>query len=205
GARIIVLSDRNSDEVYAPIPSLLLTSAVHHHLIREKQRTKVGLIVECGDAREVHHMALLIGYGAGAINPYLAVEAIEDMVRENLHGLGGVDPHKAVKNYIKACGKGVLKVMSKMGISTVASYRGAQVFESIGLGHELVDEYFTGTVSRLGGIGIDELSEEVRRRHARAYADRPDELAHRDLDWGGEYQWRPEGEYHLLNPDTAIK
>ncbi len=165
GARIVVLSDRNSDEVYAPIPSLLLTAAVHHHLIREKQRTKVGLIVECGDAREVHHMALLIGYGAGAINPYLAFESIEDMVREDLHGLGGLDPHKAVKNYIKAAGKGVLKVMSKMGVSTVASYTGAQIFEAIGLGHELVDEYFTGTVSRLGGIGLDEIAAEVAARH----------------------------------------
>ncbi|NBY12829.1 MAG: glutamate synthase subunit alpha, partial [Actinobacteria bacterium] len=129
GARIIVLSDRNSDEVFAPIPSLLLTSAVHHHLIREKLRTKVGLIVECGDAREVHHMALLIGYGAGAVNPYLAFESIEDMIAADggtgMHGLGGMDPHKAVHNYIKAAGKGVLKVMSKMGVSTVASYTGA--------------------------------------------------------------------------------
>ncbi|HEY4610790.1 MAG TPA: glutamate synthase central domain-containing protein, partial [Ilumatobacteraceae bacterium] len=187
GARIIVLSDRNSDEVYAPIPSLLLTSAVHHHLIREKQRTKVGLIVESGDAREVHHMALLIGYGAGAINPYLAFESIEDMVREDLHGLGGLDPHKAVKNYIKAAGKGVLKVMSKMGVSTVASYTGAQIFESIGLGHELVDEYFTGTVSRLGGIGLDEVAGEVGARHKVAHPPRPAERAHRKLELGGEY------------------
>src|SRR6185503_20077854 len=136
GARILILSDRGSNAEWSPIPSLLLTSAVHHHLIREKLRTRVGLIVESGDAREVHHMALLIGYGAGAINPYLAFASIEDMVRENLHGLGGVDPHKAVKNYIKAAGKGVLKVMSKMGVSTVASYTGAQIFEAIGLGHE---------------------------------------------------------------------
>src|SRR4029078_9768391 len=118
GARIIVLSDRNSDEALAPIPSLLLTSAVHHHLVREKKRPGVGLVVECGDAREVHHMALLIGYGAGAINPYLAFEAIEHLIAEDMHGLGGMDPHKAVKNYIKACGNGVLKVMSKMGVST---------------------------------------------------------------------------------------
>jgi glutamate synthase (NADPH/NADH) large chain len=205
GARIIVLSDRNSDDVYAPIPSLLLTSAVHHHLIREKQRTKVGLIVECGDAREVHHMALLIGYGAGAINPYLAFESIEDMVRENLHGLGGVDPHKAVKNYIKAAGKGVLKVMSKMGVSTVASYTGAQIFEAIGLGHELVDEYFTGTVSRLGGIGLDEVAAEVAARHKVAHPPRPAERAHRKLELGGEYQWRREGEVHLFNPETVFK
>jgi glutamate synthase (NADPH/NADH) large chain len=205
GARVVVLSDRNSDDVYAPIPSLLLTAAVHHHLIREKQRTKVGLIVETGDAREVHHMALLIGYGAGAINPYLAFESIEDMVRENLHGLGGVDPHKAVKNYIKAAGKGVLKVMSKMGVSTVASYTGAQIFEAIGLGHELVDEYFTGTVSRLGGIGLDEVAAEVAARHKVAHPPRPAERAHRKLELGGEYQWRREGEVHLFNPETVFK
>ena len=139
GARIIVLSDRNGDATEAPIPSLLLTAAVHHHLVRDKQRTKVGLIVECGDAREVHHMALLIGYGAGAINPYLAFESIEDLIAESLHGLGGIDPHKAVRNYIKAAGKGVLKVMWKMGVTTVASYTGAQIFEAIGLGQELVE------------------------------------------------------------------
>ena len=205
GARIVVLSDRNSDEVYAPIPSLLLTSAVHHHLIREKQRTKVGLIVECGDAREVHHMALLIGYGAGAINPYLAFESIEDMVREDLHGLGSFDPHKAVKNYIKASGKGVLKVMSKMGVSTVASYTGAQIFEAIGLGQDLVDEYFTGTVSRLGGISLDIVAAEVANRHAVAHPKRPSERAHRKLEAGGEYQWRREGEVHLFNPETVFK
>jgi glutamate synthase (NADPH/NADH) large chain len=205
GKRIIVLSDRDSDAEWAPIPSLLLVSGVHHHLIREKTRTMVGLIVEAGDAREVHHMALLLGYGAGAVNPYLAFESIEDLIANGLYGLDGVDPHKAVKNYIKAAGKGVLKIMSKMGISTIASYRGAQVFEAIGLGHELVDEYFTGTVSRLGGVGLDELAEEVARRHRRAYPDRPDELAHRDLEWGGEYQWRREGEYHLFNPETVFK
>ena len=163
GARVIVLSDRNADSVDAPIPSLLLTAAVHHHLVRTKQRTKVGLVVECGDAREVHHMALLIGYGAGAINPYLAFESIEDLIAEGMHGLAGIDPHKAVKNYIKACGKGVLKVMSKMGVSTVASYTGAQIFEAIGLGDELVDRYFTGTVSRIGGIDLDEIATGGRR------------------------------------------
>ncbi|MEO6156126.1 MAG: glutamate synthase central domain-containing protein, partial [Ilumatobacteraceae bacterium] len=205
GARIIVLSDRNSDMAYAPIPSLLLTAAVHHHLIRTKQRTMAGLVVECGDAREVHHMALLVGYGAGAINPYLAFESIEDMVAEDLHGLGGVDSHKAVENYIKAAGKGVLKVMSKMGVSTVASYTGAQIFEAIGLGHELVDEYFTGTVSRLGGIGLDEIAAEVAARHAVAHPPRPEERAHRKLDLGGEYQWRPDGEVHLFNPETVFK
>jgi len=205
GARILVLSDRDSDEEWAPIPSLLLVSGVHHHLIREKTRTMVGLVVEAGDAREVHHMALLIGYGAGAVNPYLAFESIEDLIASDLYGLGALEPKKAIKNYIKAAGKGVLKIMSKMGISTIASYRGAQVFEAIGLAHELVEEYFTGTVSRLGGIGLDEIAEEVARRHRRAYPDRPDELAHRDLDWGGEYQWRREGEYHLFNPETVFK
>ena len=205
GARVIVLSDRNSDEVYAPIPSLLLTSAVHHHLIREKTRTKVGLVVECGDAREVHHMALLIGYGAGAVNPYLAFESIEDMIAEGINSLGGMEPQKAVKNYIKAAGKGVLKVMSKMGISTVASYCGAQVFEAIGLGQDLVDEYFTGTVSRLGGIGLDEIAAEAAARHAIAHPSRPEERSHRQLELGGEYQWRREGEYHLFNPETVFK
>ena len=205
GATLVVLSDRNSDQFNAPIPSLLLCSAVHHHLIRQKQRTKVGLIIECGDAREVHHMALLIGYGAGAINPYLAFESVEDMIRTELNGLGGMDPHKAVKNYIKAAGKGVLKVMSKMGVSTVASYTGAQIFEAIGLGRELVDEYFTGTVSRLGGIGLEEIAVEVASRHALAHPANPEQRAHRKLELGGEYQWRREGEYHLFNPETVFK
>ena len=209
GARILVLSDRNSDEVYAPVPSLLLTGAVHHHLVREKTRTQVGLVVECGDAREVHHMALLVGFGAGAINPYLAFESIEDMIAadggKGLHSLGGMDPHKAVKNYIKASGKGVLKVMSKMGVSTVASYTGAQIFEAIGLAQDLVDEYFAGTVSRLGGIGLDEIAQEVAVRHAMAHPVRPEQRAHRKLELGGEYQWRREGEYHLFNPETVYR
>ncbi|MFZ9384671.1 MAG: glutamate synthase large subunit [Ilumatobacteraceae bacterium] len=205
GARVVVLSDRNSDEVMAPIPSLLLTSAVHHHLVREKKRTQCGLVVECGDAREVHHMALLIGYGAGAVNPYLAFESIEDMIREDLHGLGGADPETAVKKYIKAAGKGVLKIMSKMGVSTVASYTGAQIFEAIGLGRDLVDEYFTGTVSRLGGVGLDEIAREVELRHTTAHPTNPDHRAHRKLDLGGEYQWRREGEFHLFNPETVYR
>ncbi|HEX2850247.1 MAG TPA: glutamate synthase large subunit [Acidimicrobiales bacterium] len=203
GANVIVLSDRYSSTELAPIPSLLLTSAVHHHLIREKTRTRVGLIVEAGDAREVHHMALLIGYGAAAVNPYLAFETIEDMIKSGL--LEGVTPRKAVRNYIKAAGKGVLKVMSKMGISTVASYTGAQVFEAIGLAQDLVDEYFTGTVSRLGGVGLDVLAEEVAKRHHKAWPERPTELAHRELEVGGEYQWRREGEYHLFNPETVFR
>jgi glutamate synthase (NADPH/NADH) large chain len=205
GARIIVLSDRNSDEVFAPIPSLLLTSAVHHHLIREKRRTNVGLVVECGDAREVHHMALLVGFGAGAINPYLAFETIEDIISNDMYLLGNMEPYQAVKNYIKASGKGVLKVMSKMGVSTVASYTGAQIFEAIGLATDLVDEFFTGTVSRLGGIGLEEIAREVASRHATAHPKRPDLRAHRRIELGGEYQWRREGEYHLFNPDTVYR
>ena len=202
GARVIVLSDRDSTEHMAPIPSLLLTSAVHHHLIREKTRTRVGLVVEAGDAREVHHIALLIGFGAAAVNPYLAFETIEDMIRAGT--LHGIEPGAAVQNYVKAAGKGVLKVMSKMGISTIASYTGAQVFEALGLSQELVDEYFTGTTSRLGGIGIDVLAEEVASRHRKAYPDNASERAHRTLEIGGEYQWRREGEVHLFNPQTVF-
>ena len=203
GAKIIVLSDRYSNEHNAPIPSLLLTGAVHHHLVRERTRTKVGLIVECGDAREVHHMALLLGYGAGAINPYLAIESIEDFVEQGV--INEVDAKTAVRNYIKACSKGVLKIMSKMGISTVASYTGAQVFECVGLSNQVIDDYFTGTASKLGGIGLDIIAEEVALRHRFAYLKNPEEMAHRDLWSGGEYQWRREGEYHLFNPETVYK
>jgi glutamate synthase (NADPH/NADH) large chain len=203
GAKMIVLSDRHSNAELAPIPALLLVSAVHHHLIREKTRTQVGLVVETGEAREVHHVALLLGYGASAVNPYLAFESIEDMIRSGI--VTGVTPRKAVRNYIKACGKGVLKIMSKMGISTVASYTGAQVFEAIGLSQELVDEYFTGTVSKLGGVGLDVIAAEVAARHRFAHLDRPTLQAHRDLEVGGEYQWRREGEYHLFNPETVFR
>jgi glutamate synthase (NADPH/NADH) large chain len=202
GARIIVLSDRDSTAHMAPIPSLLLTSAVHHHLIREKTRTRVGLILEAGDAREVHHIALLIGYGAAAVNPYLAFETIEHLIGAG--AITDIEPQKAIRNYIKALGKGVLKVMSKMGISTIASYTGAQVFEALGLAEDLVEEYFTGTTSRLGGIGLDVIAEEVAARHARAYPDNPTERAHRTLEIGGEYQWRREGEIHLFNPETVF-
>ncbi len=203
GAGIIVISDRDSDEAMGPVPSLLAVSAVHHHLVREGTRTRVGLVVESGDAREVHHMALLLGYGASAINPYLAFESLEDMVvRGQLTDVGMDD---AVARYIKAASKGVLKVMSKMGISTVASYTGAQVFEALGLSDDLVEQYFTGTTSKLGGIGLDEIAAEVALRHRLAYPDRPTERAHRELPVGGEYQWRREGEYHLFNPETVFK
>ncbi|MDY7106065.1 MAG: glutamate synthase large subunit [Actinomycetota bacterium] len=203
GARVLILSDRGSDPTMAPIPSLLLVGAVHHHLIREQSRLRVGLVIETGEAREVHHMCLLLGYGARAINPYLAIETVCDMVDQGL--TTAPDHATATKNYVKACGKGVLKVMSKMGISTVASYTGAQIFEALGLDQELVDEYFTGSTSRLGGVGLDQLAEECRRRHAVAHPDNPLERAHRDLDVGGEYQWRREGEHHLFNPETVFK
>ena len=203
GINVVILSDWLSTQDMAPIPILLITSAVHHHLLRERSRTKVGLVVETGQAREVHHFALLIGYGAAAINPYLAFDTIEDMISTGQ--LSDIEYHDAVTNYIHASNKGVLKVMSKMGISTVASYTGAQIFEAIGLSQELVDEYFTGTVSRLGGIGLKEIAASVASRHAIAWPERPEVLAHRELQSGGEYQWRREGEYHLFNPQTVFK
>ncbi|BBX08426.1 glutamate synthase large subunit [Mycolicibacterium aichiense] len=202
GARTLVISDRDSDHTRAPIPSLLAVAAVHHHLVRTKQRTMVALVVESGDAREVHHIALLIGYGAAAVNPYLAFESIEDLIREG--ELTGIDPGTAVRNYLKALGKGVMKVMSKMGISTVGSYTGAQAFEAIGLSKDVVDEYLTGTVSQLGGVGLDVLADEVKSRHRRAYPENPTERVHRRLDIGGEYQFRREGELHLFTPETVF-
>ena len=206
GKNLIVLSDRGTTEDLAPIPMLLAVGAAHHHLVREKTRTKVGLIVETGEAREVHHIALLLGYGATAINPYLVFESIDSLIDDELYGLDrGLNKELAHQNYIKACDKGVLKVMSKMGISTVKSYVGAQIFEAIGLGHPLVLECFTGTLSRLGGISYAHIAEEVAIRHRRAYPDNPTERVHRSLDGGGEYQWRREGEYHLFNPETVFK
>ena len=203
GAHIIVLSDRDGDAENAPIPSLLLTSAVHHHLIREKTRTKVGLVVEAGDVREVHHVALLIGYGAACVNPYLAMESAEDLVLQGV--ITGITPEKAVKNLIKSLGKGVLKVMSKMGISTIASYTGAQVFEAIGLSQEVVDEYFVGTTSRLGGVSLDIIAEETIARHHVAYPPGGEVPGTKRLPIGGEYQWRREGEPHLFDPETVFR
>ena len=198
-----MLSDRHSTADLAPIPSLLLTGAVHHHLVREKTRTQVGLLIEAGDVREVHHVALLVGYGAAAINPYLAMESVEDLAREGYYVK--VDQEKAVANLIKALGKGVLKVMSKIGVSTVASYTGAQIFECIGLSQAVVDKYFTGTTSKLGGVELDTIAEEVARRHATAYPRGGIAPAHRELEIGGEYQWRREGEPHLFNPETVFR
>ncbi|MEN4478377.1 glutamate synthase large subunit [Mycolicibacterium cosmeticum] len=202
GARTLVISDRDSDHRKAPIPSLLAVSAVHHHLVRTKERTSVALVVESGDAREVHHIAMLIGFGAAAVNPYLAFESIEDLIREG--ELTGIEPAAAVRNYLKALGKGVMKVMSKMGISTVASYTGAQAFEAIGIDREVIDEYFTGTPMQLGGVGLDVLAEEVRFRHRRAYPENPTERAHRRLSVGGEYQFRRDGELHLFTPEVVF-
>ncbi|WP_136519846.1 MULTISPECIES: glutamate synthase large subunit [Cellulomonas] len=203
GVSFLVLSDRNSDADLAPIPSLLLLSAVHHHTLRRHTRTQISLVVEAGDVREVHHVALLVGYGAAAVNPYLAMESVEDLARSGF--LPGVTPEKAVANLIKALGKGVLKVMSKMGISTIASYRGAQVFEAIGLSHALVEKYFTGTTSRLGGIGLDVIAAEVAARHADAYPASGNRQAHQRLAVGGEYQWRRGGEEHLFDPETVFR
>ncbi|MFI6576513.1 glutamate synthase large subunit [Nocardiopsis sp. NPDC050513] len=201
GARILVLSDRRADATRAPVPSLLLTGSVHHHLVREKTRTEVGLLIEAADVRECHHVALLIGYGASAVNPYLALATVQDLVERGV--IGGIDADQAVRNTVKAFGKGVLKIMSKIGVSTVSSYTGAQIFEALGLGQDVIDRCFTGTTSRLGGVGFDVLAEEVAIRHRRAHAANGN--AHRRLEVGGEYQWRREGEPHLFNPETVFK
>ena len=203
GSTYLVLSDRDSNRDMAPIPSLLLTSAVHHALIRAGLRTRVGLVVEAGDVREVHHVAALIGYGAAAINPYLALESVEQMVKSGQ--ISGLDIEHAQKNLIKALGKGVLKIMSKMGISTVSSYSGAQCFEAIGLSQEFIDTYFTGTTSQLGGIGIEVIADEIADRHASAYPVDEALNPHVSLETGGEYQWRRQGPPHLFNPETIFK
>jgi glutamate synthase (ferredoxin) len=201
GYTILILSDRAADRDRAPMPSLLATAGVHHHLVRLGKRTRCALVVESGDAREVHHCALLLGYGAGAVNPYLAFETLDDMIRQRL--LLGVTHAHAVEHYIHALNKGILKVMSKMGISTLQSYCGAQIFEAVGLDRAFVDRYFTRTSSRIGGVGASVISEEAARRHRKAFATRATDSG--DLDCGGEYQWRRDGEYHLFNPDTVFK
>ncbi len=201
GADFLILSDRGIDRDRAAIPALLAVAGLHHHLIRQGTRTKVGLVLESGEPREVHHFALLIGYGAGAINPYLAFETLDDMIREG--ELVGVDHDKAVKNFVKAATKGVMKVMSKMGISTAQSYCGAQIFEAIGLGREVIDKYFTWTASRISGVGMDVIAAEVAARHRRAFPDR--QLNGHTLDVGGQYQYRKDGENHLFNPETVHK
>jgi glutamate synthase domain-containing protein 2/glutamate synthase domain-containing protein 1/glutamate synthase domain-containing protein 3 len=201
GVDFLILSDRGHDRNLAPIPALLAVAGLHHHLIRAGTRTKVGLVLESGEPREVHHYSLLIGYGAGAINPYLAFETLDDMIRQG--DLVNINHEKAVKNYVKAINKGVMKVMSKMGISTAQSYCGAQIFEAVGLGQEVIDKYFTWTASRISGVGLDVIAAEVKARHDRAFPERP--LNGHVLDVGGQYQWRKEGEYHLFNPETVHK
>jgi glutamate synthase (NADPH/NADH) large chain len=202
GVRILVLSDRDSNADLAPIPSLLLTAAVHQHLVREQTRTQVALVVESGDCREVHHAAVLIGFGAAAVNPYLAFESVDDLIATG--PLAGMDNRAAIRNYVKALGKGVLKIMSKMGISTVSSYCGAQVFEAVGLDNKLIQRYFAGTSGRIGGAGLGVIHAEVKARHEKAYPSNPAERSHRRLEVGGEYQWRREGEVHLFNPETVF-
>ncbi len=202
GYTLLILSDRGVDDEYAPIPSLLALSAVHNHLVREKTRTQVALIIESGEPREVMHHCLLIGYGASAINPYLAIETLEDMAGRNLLP-EGVTFETALKNYKKAINKGLLKVFSKMGISTLQSYRGAQIFEAIGLNKALVDRYFTGTPSRIEGIGLDVLAREAKLKHDLAF--QPVGESETELPVGGNYAWRVRGEYHRLNPTSVSK
>src|SRR6266550_4616719 len=201
GFNVVVLSDRGVNKAQAPIPSLLAVAGLHHHLIREGTRTRVGLVLESGEPREVHHYALLFGYGCSAVNPYLAFETLDDMIRQGL--LTGMDHQTACKNFLKAAMKGVVKVISKMGISTIQSYWGAQIFEAIGLKQSVIDKYFTWTPSRMEGVGLEVIAEEVLQRHQRAF---PDRAANGHvLEAGGQYQWRDGGEYHLFNPQTIHK
>ncbi|MBI4339855.1 MAG: glutamate synthase large subunit, partial [Chloroflexi bacterium] len=200
GYTAIILSDRDVDADHAPIPSLLACAGVHHRLIRQGLRTRAGLLVESGEPRDLVHCALLMGYGATAVNPYLVFETIKDMEK---HEALSVDAKTGQKNFTKAVEKGILKVASKMGISTIQGYQGAQIFEAVGLAKPLVDKYFTWTPSRVGGVGIDVIEDEARQRHARAFAPQgPSEL---ELDPGGQYQWRRGGEYHMYNPETIAR
>ena len=199
GKNILILSDRGVNAQKAAIPALLAISGLHHHLIREGTRTLVSLVLESGEPREVHHFALLIGYGASAINPYLAFESLDDMIRQGL--LTGIDHKTAVKNFLKASIKGVVKTMAKMGISTIQSYRGAQIFEAIGLHHTVIDTYFSWTPSRVEGADLEAIATELLRRHERAFPQRGENV-NPTLDAGGDYQWRKDGEEHLFNPET---
>ncbi|HAX78163.1 MAG TPA: glutamate synthase large subunit, partial [Cyanobacteria bacterium UBA11372] len=198
GVNLIILSDRQISPSQAPIPALLAVAGLHHHLIRNGTRTRTGIVLESGEPREVHHYATLIGYGCGAINPYLAFETIDAMIQQGT--LVNVDTYKACKNYVKAVTKGVVKVASKIGISTLQSYRGAQIFEALGLNKSVIDKYFTWTASRIEGVGLDAIATEAILRHSHAFPDR--EVNGHTLDVGGEYQWRKEGEAHLFSPQT---
>ena len=197
GANIIILSDRDISEALTPIPALLATSALHHHLNRLGTRPRISLIVESGEPREVHHFALLLGYGASAVNPFLAFEAVDGLIRDGF--LTGINREAAIAHYIKASIKGIVKVLSKMGISTIQSYQGAQIFEALGISQAVVDRYFTATPSRVGGIGLDEIAREANERHRAAY---DPNVVDAGLEPGGQYHWRSNGEYHLFNPMT---
>jgi glutamate synthase (ferredoxin) len=201
GANLIVLSDRGVSAELAPLPSLLACSGLHHEMVRRGLRSRAGLIIECGDAREVHHFALLLGYGAGTINPYVAFETLDDMIRQGI--ITGIDHAQAVYRYRKAIRKGVVKVMSKMGISAIQCYRGAQIFEAIGLNEKLVRDYFDKTASRVGGVGLEEIAGETLYHHHRAYRSR--DVRPESLLEGGQYQWRRDGEFHLFNPETVFR
>ncbi|MDA0820920.1 MAG: glutamate synthase large subunit [Proteobacteria bacterium] len=209
GNSFIILSDRGVDKHRAQIPAALAMAGVHHHLVRNGKRTRVALIAESGEPREIHHFAVLLGYGADAINPYLAIESIDSMLRSRVlkkvsgHRSGEPALTAAIRNFIKAANKGLVKVMSKMGISTVQSYRGAQIFEAVGLNQTFIDQYFTSTATRIEGVGLDVIEQETARRHRNAFPSRV--VKRPDLEWGGEYQWRRDGEYHLFNPDTVFK
>lgn len=199
GCNIIILSDKGVDENKAPIPALLVSSGLHHHLLRRGTRMKVSIVLESGEPREVHHFACLIGYGVNGINPYMAYEAIGELIGD---GLLEFDINEAIKRYNKACTKGIVKVMSKMGISTIQSYQGAQIFEALGIRESVVDKYFTGTATRIGGIGLEHIEKEVMLRHSEAF----DKVsAKKALKTGGEYKWRAKGEYHMFNPESIYK
>ncbi len=198
GVNIIILSDRGVNKENAALPALLAVSGLHHHLIREGKRTRVGIVLESGEPRLVHHFAMLIGYGCGAINPYLAFETLDDMIRQGM--LVNIDHKTACKNYLKAATKGVIKVASKIGISTIQSYRGAQIFECVGLNRSIIDKYFSWTASRIEGANLDVIAREALDRHHRAFPDR--HVNGHALDAGGQYQWRNDGEAHLFNPRT---
>src|SRR5271157_1414384 len=209
GVNIIILSDRQVSPRRAPVPSLLAVAAVHHHLVLEGTRLRAGIILESGEPREVHHFATLIGYGASAVNPYLMLETLDAMVAEGRIARAGknggppvaLEAEEAAQNVVKAIDKGLLKTISKMGISTIQSYRGAQIFEAVGLDREVIDRHFTGTASRVGGVGVEVLATEALERHARAYP-----VGGRALDpllpVGGVYAWRRDGEHHMWNPET---
>src|SRR6185369_9477090 len=199
GTTILILSDRGVNEEFAAIPALLAVAGLHHHLIRSASRTRASLVLESGEPREVHHFSVLLGYGVTAINPYLAFESIDDMIHQGM--LPDIDHKKAVKNFLKASIKGVVKTMAKMGISTIQSYRGAQIFEAVGLHQSVIDKYFTWTPSRIGGTDLNGIATELLARHRKAY---PQQVAAEPtLEPGGQYQWRKDGEEHLFNPLTV--